>query len=57
MPHSPRPGAKAVMRKVCSPEPAWALYLALLTGQLPGGLLKLTWLQVRDGWRSIRNAG
>jgi integrase len=44
----------AAMRGACSPELAWALDLALATGQRQGDLLKLTWSQVRDGWLTLK---
>ncbi len=44
----------AAMRKACSHELAWALDLALLTGQRQGDLLKLTWSQAREGWLVLK---
>ncbi len=41
-------------RRTCSQELAWALDLALWTGQRQGDLLKLSWTQVRDGWLVLR---
>jgi integrase len=46
----------AAMGKVCSPELAWAMELALATGQRQGDLLKLTWSQIREGWLVLRQA-
>lgn len=44
----------AAMRRACTPELAWALDLALWTGQRQGDLLTLTWTQARDGWLVLK---
>ena len=48
------PSDVEAMRRACSQELAWALDLALWTGQRQGDLLKLSWTQVREGWLVLR---